>query len=293
MYARTLSLLSYLFIICVIDLSAQKYLVSGCGYDKISIVDRSGNIFWSYDVPGSDCNDAEITDKGNVLLAYKYGAMLVDIQKNVLWNFKVDYPNEEMYTATQLTNGNFLLACCGLPARIIEIDHECNVINEVVYDTGIKDIHSQFRQIIKTDTGTYIIPIMGNGTVREITSDGKILRELYVGGTPFQTTILNNGNWLVSCGDGHKIVEISPKDGSIKRTIDNNNLYGCKLKFVAECSVMENGNILVANWDGHDVNGDKSPAIIEIDTDNNIVWSLYSSNHLYRISTLSIIKTIK
>lgn len=286
---RTLPLFICFFLTCVLTGKSQEYLISGCGYDKVAVINRDGDILWSYKVPGADCNDAEVTNNGNVLLAYKYGAMLVDSTKNILWDIKVNYPDEEMYTATQMEDGHFLLACCGNPSRIMEVDTDGKVLKELKYDTGLKEVHGQFRQIVKTEGGTYIIPIMSKGVIREMTDCGNLVREIEVGGTPFQVSVLNNGNWLVAGGDGSMIVEVSPRDGKKVRIIDNDNFKECRLKFVAECTALDNGNILVANWDGHHMNEEKSPAIIEISPDNKLVWSLGTDSKIYRISTLSLI----
>lgn len=267
----------------------QQYLVSGCGYDKVTVIDRNGKLYWSFDVPGADCNDAEETSEGDILMAYKHGAMLVSRDKTVKWDYKVDFPNEEMYTATQLSDGNFLLACCGTPSRIIELNAKGKVISELLYDTGITNVHSQFRQIEKTVRGTYIIPLMGQGSVREISSDGKVVKEFHTGGTPFQVSVLDNGNWLVACGDGHNVVELDSENGQIVKCIDNENQSECRLNFVAECTRLDNGNTLMANWGGHDNSNIVTPIIIEFDNDNNISWSLYSSTDVFRISSVSLI----
>lgn len=277
------------FLVCSISANSQEYLVAGCGYDRVSVINKQGDVIWSKPVPGSDCNDAEITSDGCILLAYKYGAMLVNRDKKIMWNIEVDYPNEEMYTATQLENGNYLLACCGLPSRIMEVNHDGKIIKELKYDTGIKNVHSQFRQIVRTAKNTYIIPVMGKGVIREISAEGKLLREVKVGGTPFQVNVLKNGNWLIAGGDGGMVIEIVPETAQVVRRIDNSNFKLCKLKFVAECRVLENGNILVANWAGHDRSNQEAPIVLEIDTDNNMVWSLYANSDIYRISTLSLI----
>ena len=56
---------------------------------------------------------------------------------------------EELFTATQLNSGGYFLAICGHPARIVELDSQGNPLKEIQFETGIKRVHNQFRQIEK------------------------------------------------------------------------------------------------------------------------------------------------
>lgn len=151
------------------DDKQEKLLVSGCGWKQVSILDKaSGKIEWTHPLqPGEDCNDVELTTEGNILYAYTTGARLINRQQEVLWDFKAD-EKEELYTATQLTDGKYLLALCGNPSRIIELSADGKPIYELTFDTSIADVHSQFRQIVKTPENTYLIPLMGRGEVIEM-----------------------------------------------------------------------------------------------------------------------------
>lgn len=268
----------------------EQYLIAACGMDKVAVIDRKGEIFWETPVEKADCNDAEITREGNVLFGYKYGAKLVDRTQRVIWDYPVEFPNEEMYTATQLRNGNYLLACCGKPARIIELDGQGKVVYELKYDTGVEDVHSQFRQIVQSKKGNYILPIMGKGVVREISRDGKLIREVKVEGNPFQISLLKGGNWLVACGDGHSWIEVNPAKNEIVKRVGERDLPFCKLQFVAELTRMKNGHTLVANWNGHDPKDQTQPIAFEIDKNNHLIWAIYPTEKIKRISTLSPVK---
>lgn len=268
----------------------EQYLIAGCGMDKVAVIDRKGEIFWEIPVEKADCNDAEITREGNVLFGYKYGAKLVGRNQHVIWDYPVEFPKEEMYTATQLHNGNYLLACCGKPARILELDGQGKVVHELKYDTGVENVHGQFRQIIQSPSDTYILPIMGKGVVREISRYGKVIREAKVEGNPFQVSLLKDGNWLVACGDGHSWVEVNPEKNEIVKRVGERDLPFCKLQFVAELTRIKNGHTLVANWNGHDRKDQAQPIAFEIDKNNQLIWAIYPTEEIKRISTLSPVK---
>ena len=75
---------------------------------------------------------------------------------------------------------------------------------------------------------------MGRGEVIEMSRQGEVLKRIPCGGTPFSVQILTNGNWLVSCGDGHKLEELNPRTGQSDRTVQSGQLEGDPLLFVAE-----------------------------------------------------------
>lgn len=267
---------------------SQYYLVGGCGLDRLAVIDRSGKIYWEYPVENKDCNAAVLTKKGDILFSNRTGAKLINKNKETIWEIK-SFPTEEMYTSTELKNGNYLLACCGKPARIMEVDRKGKVLKEIRYNTGVENIHGQFRQISKTKKNTYIIPIMDEGAIHEINDKGELLRKIKVEGNPFQAKILNNGNWLISCGDAHSFIELDPSTEKIIKKVGRNDLEFCTLLFAAETTQMRNGNTLIANWGGHEKHL-KAPIVVEIDKNNNKVWS-FEGNDVFRyISTISCIK---
>lgn len=255
----------------------ERFLVGGCGWDQVAVVNKaSGLIEWSHQLnPEDDCNAVSMTRNGDVLYAYKAGARLISYpDQSVIWDYRAP-ADCEVYTATEMKNGRYLIAMCGSPARIIELETDGNPVSEITFDTGIEDIHSQFRQLVKTENERYIIPIMGHGEVIEMDAGGEIHRRIEVGGNPFSVKILSSGNWLVSCGDGHKLAEVNPRTQET-RTIHSDDIPGADLLFVAEALPCENGNLLITNWPGHTSNQDQ-PRILEIDPEGKIVWELKST----------------
>ena len=231
-----------------------------------------------------DCNDIEITPAGHILYAYTRGARLIDRSQQVIWDFKAG-EGEELFTATTLSNGTYLLAICGTPSRIIELDKNGKQLNELTFDSQITGVHDQFRQIIKTPEQTYLIPLMGKGEVVEMNKDKTIINRAQSGGNPFAIRLMKNGNWLVSCGDAHKFVEINPKTRQIVHAVESKELVGNPLLFVAELIRYSNGNTLICNWNGHSKDKNQ-PLLLEIDKHNQIVWKLAPNPEIVNISSV-------
>lgn len=273
--------------------SREKLLMSGCNWDKVVVVDKlTGAVEWTHQLQkGDDCNDVEITKAGNILYAYKGGARLVNRAQDILWDFKVE-KGQELYTATELPSGEYLLAVCANPSRIITLDSEGVKINELNFDSGITNVHGQFRQILPTRKNTFIIPLMGKGEVIELNRSGQIIRSVAVGGNPFSVKLMHNGNWLVGCGDAHKFVMVDPVKCVVKQSVATDNVAGASLLFVAEPHSYRNGNVMIANWNGH--SKDKTqPSILELDADNHIVWSLPSIDNNQKVSAFFPFKSKK
>lgn len=268
------------------DGQTEKFLIVGCGWNKVAIIDRATETLeWEHLLKkGEDCNDVELTRQNDVLYAYTGGARLVTLGQEVVWDYMVK-PGEELFTATQISKGRFLLGICGHPARIIELNGSGKVLKELTFETGIPAVHNQFRQLFKTGQDTYVVPLFGLGEVVEIDRDGKFLKRIKTGGNPFCVKLLPDGHWLVGCGDAHKWVEIDPELEKITHTVHSDDLAGYSLLYVAEVHRYPNGNTLLANWNGH--SKDKTqPKMIEQDAGNRVVWYLKRDVGIKNISAI-------
>lgn len=265
----------------------EKLLVAGCGWNKIAVIDkRTCRFEWEHMLnPGEDCNDVELTRERNILYAYTSGGRLITPGQQVVWEYKVE-PGEELFTATQLPDGGYMLAICGHPARIVELDKAGNRVKEICFDTSIPVVHNQFRQIEKTGRGTYLIPLFGTGELIEMDAAGQMVNRVQVGGTPFTVKQIDKGKrLLVGCGDGHRWVEIDAKTWKIEQVVTSADLEGLSLLFVAEVCRYPDGTTLLCNWNGH--SKDKSqPKLVEIDRNNRITWGLDDRGSIRNISAV-------
>ena len=141
---------------------------------------------------------------------------------------------QELYTATELPSGEYLLAVCALPSRIITLNSKGEKVKEQNFDTGIANVHGQFRQILPTANNTYIIPLMGKGEVIELTQSSEVIRRVKVGGNPFSAKLTGDGNWIVTCGDAHRFVIVDPLKQVVKDSVSLSGNASASLLFVAE-----------------------------------------------------------
>lgn len=263
----------------------EKIIVAGSGWDSVAIIDKASKaIEWAYALPrgegrrgAPECNSAEVLPDGNVLISYKRGARLVDRKNSdrVIWDYTDLADTAELQTAKQLPDGGFLLGICDGPARIVELDVQGKVRKEVKYDLGLPIPHTQFRRIAKAANGNYLIPVIGEGVLVEIDGSGDFVREYHLDGGPFDVQELPDGDLLIALGGSTKAVVMQRSTGYLLREIGGENpVKGAKLYFVAQTAQLENGNTMLANWQGYLPEGDSGDAqLLEVDSEGNLVWS--------------------
>lgn len=269
----------------------EKLLIGGCNWDKLMIVDKkTSTVEWTHQLQkGDDCNDLEVTKAGNILYAYKGGARLITRSQALIWDFKVE-KGQELYTATELPSGEYLLAVCAKPSRIITLNAKGEKMKEQNFDSGITNVHGQFRQIFPTKDHTYLIPLMGKGEVIELTQSGVVLRKVIVGGNPFSVKVTPGGKWIIGCGDAHKFVIVDPLTQTVKDSVVATDISMVSLLFVAEPHPYRNGNVMIANWNGHSKDKTQSQ-LIELDSKNRVVWTLANTEKEMKISAFYSFKS--
>lgn len=267
----------------------QKLLLAGSGWNKVVIIDKeTKKIEWKHSLQdGWECNSAAATPDGNILFAYKKGAKLITRDHKELWNIAAP-DGCEMQTARVLLDGNYLLAWCGHPAKVMEVNPRGEILSETTYETGIEDPHAQFRQVNKNKDGNYLMPLFATSEVREIAPDGKLVQVTKLEGTPFSTVLLDNGNYMVACGDGHSLMEVDLAKSKIIRKIGAKDIEGVSLFFVAQLLPTSNNGLYICNWQGHDPSAKESnnPQLMEIDGNQKVIWSLNDNGTFGMISSV-------
>ena len=114
-------------------------------------------------------------NNGNILATYYQGVREVTRDKEVVWEYRTESPNE-IPNCQPLPNGNVLIGIVG-ECRLIEVNREGEIVHQVQLSTTEKTPHAQFRMCRKTQEGTYLVPFTAEGAVREYNRHGTIVRE--------------------------------------------------------------------------------------------------------------------
>jgi hypothetical protein len=249
--------------------AAHPFLCCDYNGNKVCVVSAEGAIQWEF--PLRNPQDCWRLPNGNYLFAYLGGAVEVTPAKEIVWEYKTP-EKSETHAGQPLPNGNVLLVECG-PSRLIEVDRSGKIAREIPLVTDPKiSLHNQFRGVRKTAAGHYLVCFKGEGKIVELDEKGAVLGAIAVPGDPHEVVPLPGGHLLVTCGDGHKVMEFDAQK-KVVWELNENDLPGNPLRLMAGCQRLPNGNTILCNYLGHGHIGEQ-PQVLEITPEKQIVWQV-------------------
>ena len=224
-------------------------------HDRVAIMDRSGEIVWEYGVPHPQ--DVWMLDNGNILVAYTHGVREVTRDKQIVWEYRTEAPNE-IPNCQPLPNGNVMIGIVG-ECRLIEVNRRGEMVHQVRLSTTETTPHAQFRMCRKTAEGTYLVPFTAEGAVREYDRDGTVIREFPRRPTPVAALRLENGNTLISAD--RAVAEYAP-DGTVVWELRQHDIPDVQIGVFAGLTRLANGDTIVCNWNTRDNRGQNGRAYL-------------------------------
>ena len=240
-------------------------LISEHEHDRVALLNERGEVAWEYALPHPQ--DVWMLPNGNILTTYYQGVREVTRDKQVVWEFKTEAPNE-IPNCQPLPDGNVLIGIVG-ECRLIEVNRQGKIVREVKLSTTEKTPHAQFRMCRKTPEGTYLVPFTSEGAVREYDAQGHVLREFPRAPSPVAALRLPNGNTLISAGGA--VTEYDRANNVVWR-VDDTWLPNIQFGILAGIQRLPNGNTIVCNWNTHDTDDRAGAHIFEVTPDKRVVW---------------------
>jgi len=252
---------------------------------KIFLVGVDGKVQWEY--PAPSCNDLWVLPNGNLLFSIGHGVKEINRDKKVAFEYQ---SKSEIYACRRLSNGNTFVGECS-SGKLLEIEPSGRIAKEVrLLPEGKDGGHLYMRNARRLQNGHYLVTHYGEQVVREYDTEGKPILTIPAAGGPHSAVRLSNGHTLVSCGDmpgGSRVFEVDA-GGKIVWQVQDGDLPGISLKFLAGFQRLPNGNTVISNWLGHDQYG-KAPHLIEITPDKRVVWSFADHQTMRTIATLQLL----
>lgn len=279
----TLLLLSVLFLVAVCRSNRGneeiRHSFLGVGKaNRVVIIGEDGKPEWRLNVPASD---GWVLKDGNVLLALyntkefpKGGVVIVD-RETKKYLFKYQGQQNEISTASVLPNGNILVAELGKKPRAIELDRQAKIVRETPLQCQKKNFHMQTRMLRQLPNGNYIAPHLLDFAVKEYEPvTGKVLKVFPTDDRgrekrdwPFTAIRLANGNTLIGCTNGNRVIEIDA-NGKIVWKIDNADLGEKLLDDACGVQRLPNGNTVVTSYHAKG----NAVKLFEVTRDKKVVW---------------------
>ena len=275
----------------LIALSAQaQHTVLLQGGDRLAMVSPTGEITW--EMPWGGVHDLHLLENGHIMVQQDMlGVAEIDPEtKAVVWSYDDQQSNGnvgkklEIHAFQPLADGHVMIAESG-PARIIEIDRDGKLLKEIKLIVNNPFPHTDTRLARKLDNGHYLVCHEGDGFVREYDGDGAVVWEYEVplfgkeradghgpeawGNKTFGAVRLKSGNTLLSTGNGHGVLEVTPEK-EIVWQLSQKDLPGITLAWVTTLEVLPNGNYVLGNCHA----GEGQPLLVEIDPKTKkVVWT--------------------
>lgn len=261
------------------------------GNNKLAIVDAQGDIEW--EMPWGEIHDIHVLKNGHIMVQQGRGAVAeIDPEtKQVVWSYDARKQNGnegkklEVHAFQPLDEGRVMVAESGI-GRVIEIDRKGNIEKQFSMKLDHPHPHRDTRLVRKLASDNYLICHEGDGAVREYDLEtGQVVWEYAVplfgksrqgghgpeafGNQVFGAVRLANGNTLISTGNGHSVLEVTPEKKIVWR-IDQNDLPGITLAWVTTLEVLPNGHYVIGNCHA----GPGNPLLIELNPKTKkVVWT--------------------
>ncbi len=269
----------------------HRILCADSSKKRIAIINEEGKTEWESKI--GPLHDLHLLKNGNVLFQ-KNWVEIVEVEpitQKVVWEYNSAKSNGnegkaiEVHAFQRLDDGNTLIAESGV-SRLIEVDPAGKIVRKVALEVSKPHAHRDTRLVRKLANGNYLVCHEGDAVVREYDAQGTIVWEYAVplfdkqpapghgveayGNQCFAALRLENGNTLISTGNGHGIIEVT-HDKNIVWQLQQRDLPGIVLAWVTTLQVLPSGNIVLGNCHA----GEANPQIVEINRDKKVVWKFH------------------
>ncbi len=256
---------------------------------RLALIGADGAMRWEQ--PVRDIHDLHLLPDGHVLFQRSF-QHLVEVDPatgRVVWEYDAGRMNGnagrpvEVHAFQRLRDGSTMIVESG-PARILEVDRDGKLLREVKLQVRNPSTHSDTRLARRLRNGNYLVAHERDGAVREYAPDGRVVWEYEVplfgqssrpghgpeafGNQCFAAVRLRNGNTLVSTGNGHSVLEVTPAK-EIAWSLRQHDLPGVTLAWVTTVQPLRNGNVIVGNCHA----GPENPQILEVTRDKKVAWA--------------------
>jgi hypothetical protein len=268
--------------------SEPAYRVLAQDRGHVAIVNSKGEVEWEYECQHNS-HDIAVLESGNLLL-HTGPARVEEVTrgKQVVWQYEAkprdaSVARVEIHAFQRLPDGLTMVAESG-NRRIVELDSQGKIVKEVPLTVENPHPHRDTRLARKLTSGNYLVCHEGDGAVREYDGQGKVIwsYRLDLAGRPrspghgpeahgtevFGALRLSSGNTLIACGNGNRVIEVTPA-GKTVWSIEQNELPGIQLAWVTTLQALPIGNIIVGNTHA----GEANPQLFEVTRDKKVIWT--------------------
>ncbi len=237
----------------------------------LRINERDPSKNWIVPIGQPQTRDMQLAGGNKILIGHHRGYTEFDL---ALGRVVKEFAALEGVTAARRQpNGHTLIAGVDIAGAkgtaVLELDPDDREVHRAIFPGDY------VRLIRQREQGSYLMCCTAR--VREGSRDGKYLREFPVDGFyhAWKSLRLPDGHLIVTAGYGAFVVELDA-DGKILRKFGGKESVPEKVRpfFYAMFQLLPNGNIVLANWQGHgEGHGAEGVQLLEFNPRGEIAWS--------------------
>lgn len=249
------------------------------------IVAEDGTVQWKFEKPASD---GWVLPSGNVLLAlyptegFPGGGVVEVDRETKKIVFQYQGQQKEISTVQPLPKGQFLVAELGPEPRALVIDRKGKILKNTPLQCQTNNFHMQTRMLRVLPNGNYIAPHLLDFAVKEYDPDtGKVLgtfptddRGREKRDWPFTAIRLKNGNTLIGCTNGNRIIEVDA-EGKIVWSVSNEDIGENLFDDACGAQRLPNGNTVITSYHS---SGERVK-LFEVTREKKVVWRYSGMQH--------------
>lgn len=231
--------------------------------------DQSRN--WLVPIGQPQARDMQLIGENKILVGHHHGYSEFDL---TLGRLMKEFKGLSGVTAARRQpNGHTLIAGVDVAGAkgvaVVELDSHDREVHRAIFPGDYVRLIRQTRQ------GTYLMSC--NDRIREGSREGRYLREFPVEGFyhAWKSVRRPNGNLIVTAGYGAFMVELD-SEGNILRKFGGKESVPERVRpfFYAMFQLLPNGNVVLANWQGHGPGfGSSGIQLLEFNPAGDLVWS--------------------
>jgi len=257
----------------------------GRGPNRLLEIDRDGKMTWEYRLPGLSVIFQPLAN-GNILFAQGSngtGVVEIDREKKVVW--KHLSKSQQVLGCERLANGDTLIAEQG-PCQAVRVNPKGEVVKVTPLTTTEKGYHLQVRNLHLLPSGNLLAGHEGEGAIREVDPEGKVVWEYTKVTNTGEALRLPNGNTLISGGTQKRLFEVTPK-GETVWEFAAKDAPELNLTWISSLQVLKNGNIVVGNF----LRGQEGKGVhaFEVTRDKRVVWTFADHNLVKSLTTVRVL----
>jgi outer membrane protein assembly factor BamB len=260
-------------------LAQHSMLYVGENYTKMFLV-IDGKVIWTYQTgPGYEYDDVWMLSNGNILFTRMQYVAEITPDKKVVWRYDCDNSSgtnhTEVHTCQPIGLDKVMFVVNGLPPRLMVVNTQTGAVevNHVLpFGQAMSpgNIHGQFRRARYTAQGTYLLSYLSENKVVELDKDFNQVWT-YPIRSPWAALRLKNGHTLITDEHDYLTREVNAKGDTVWEFTNTNLPAAYQFASAPQsCTRLANGNTIFCSRGG----GGKSPQLVEVTPDKQVVWVL-------------------